>query len=380
MRNRKFSYKPMLVLLLMLLSVLGIMQVTYSYFDKMSINYSGVIQIGSWSKEPPKPEDVKEYIKDIYPEMDDYLIDLIGDVNQDGTIIIDPLYEEYSYQELKETVDLLKDFTENFLTLDQDGNPIFPTNTTVQSVDLPNINSLMPGQHQKINQVIQTANYAENNSNTPITLQITMKSPNGEDISDFALEILFDSNPFAINAPFSYNYSLRDSISWSEEVSKGGVSENNNQLVTVNNNIQFSTTGYKMINNNWQTVNYQHYYDKPSFAGNWTRLPIGPNYYLSEPQNSKDGLRQQFLKEKPKTQTGLILMGKADETISEIRIDIPFRNPRNSNSLPVIPIILILSRGNAYDQYGNLLTPATSEVIPIISMRIVEGKLNKIDG
>lgn len=377
MRNRKFNIKPMLVLLLMLLSVLGIMQVTYSYFDKMSINYSGVIQIGSWSKEPPQPEDVMEYIEDAYPEMDDYLINLIGDVDQDGTFVIDPLYEEYSYEELKETVDLLKDFTDYFLTYDENGNAVFPEKTTVQPVELTNINSLLPGQHQKINQVIQTANNANTNYYSPITFQLTMIAPDGEDISDFAVEILFDSNPFAISSPFSYNYRLIDPISWNNNRASGSVSASSNHLVNISDSIDFSSKAYHLINNNWRPITYHHNYEKPTFSGSWCRLPVGPNYYLNKPESSTDGLRQQFVNEKkPKNREGLILMGKTDGTVSEMRIDIPIRNPRNGNSLPVIPIILVLSRGIAYDQNGNILpNQATTYITPIISIKVIEGQV-----
>ena len=78
----------------------------------------------------------------------------------------------------------------------------------------------------------------------------------------------------------------------------------------------------------------------------------------------------------PSRRAGLVLIGKANGTRSELRIDIPERNPRNGDSVPLMPVAIVVSRGLELDGNGNPL-PTQSDLMiePLITMRVIEGQV-----
>ena len=87
------------------------------------------------------------------------------------------------------------------------------------------------------------------------------------------------------------------------------------------------------------------------------------------------GAQQEILlNNNPATRTGLILIGKSNGLISELRIDIPERRARTGDSIPIIPLAIVISRGLELDANGNPLPEQSSAMIPPqIKLRVIEG-------
>ncbi|MGB4015520.1 MAG: hypothetical protein WBL47_06830, partial [Bacilli bacterium] len=213
-----------------------------------------------------------------------------------------------------------------------------------------------------------------------IALQLTMEDPLGGDISDYVIEVLFDARPYDENAPFSYNYLIRDKTSWNNNRAGDEIDIDENQLVPVAYDVVFNSVVYRDKGDGFVPVNYRHMYAAPQFTGNWSRLPIGPNIYLGPPTGEYDtpiGSQQEILRfDNPRSRAGLVLIGKANGTRSELRIDIPERNPRNGDSVPLMPVAIVVSRGLELDGNGNPL-PTQSDLMiePLITMRVIEGQV-----
>ncbi|MDD4077501.1 MAG: hypothetical protein PHT03_05945, partial [Bacilli bacterium] len=83
-----------------------------------------------------------------------------------------------------------------------------------------------------------------------------------------------------------------------------------------------------------------------------------------------------LIKNNPKKRTGLILIGKANGTKVELKLDIPHRRPRTGNSVPIIPLIIVVSRGLELDLNGNPLSIQSDLMIePVITLRVIEGSI-----
>lgn len=371
----------LLSILLFVCSLTFVTQLSFSYFDNLSSHDEIDVNIGKWINLnfPVNADDIVEYCEEHHIELSDYLLNIIGTFNNENKdLLLDNIFNDYTNGNLIETVELINDFTNHFLKtnadgdpiLDKDGNPEFLPANQVEPIQLiPNMN-LMPGEHFIFNEIIQTAQYTNTTWWSTLTLEISIESEHGEDISDYAIEVLFDKQVFNENNPFAYNYRLVDKISYNDTRADGSVKENKNNLINVVDNVEFKTEVYKNINKKYISTLYSHIYNKPNFPGNWTRLPFGPNYYISEPRQSDQGLQQQFISRN--TRQGMILMGKPNGSKVDLRIHLSDRNPRYEDGMPLIPISLVLTRGLQLDNKGKPLpNQSTIEVNPIIKIKVL---------
>jgi hypothetical protein len=209
-------------------------------------------------------------------------------------------------------------------------------------------------------------------------LSITLEALNGQDISDFAIEIIFDKNPFSEIDEFSYNWLLRDETTTNEYISKDGISLGQNDMTPISGNTLFNTQVFRNVSGQFVPKMFRQNYPKPTFAGNWSRLPYGPNYYLAEPtsKGSRIGVQQMFEMLHPKLRTGVILAGKANGTKSELRLDFPIRVPYDGRSAPLIPFVIALTRGVELDSSGNPIpNQSTLCIKPFIKMKVIQGQV-----
>lgn len=391
--NKKIQ-KIFLTVFVLLFAFFFMMPSSLSIFDSRSTNLNGIVPIGTWvdPNAPVTPETLEDYLEDLdtvivtnpnqeNADTEAYLYDILFEKDENGdpdTSQINPIYEDYTLEEMIETITLIQEFASEFLVYDTEGNPTFPSSTTVTPVDIGFNQVLMPGQSTQFKQVLLTANNASTTYYSPVAINISIEAPNGEDISDFAVEILIDGRPFTLTSPFSYNYLYVDRTSWNNNRAQGGLSASQVTLNTLQAPTIFTTTAYRLIGSSWQPVNYSHNFTTPVYSGDWSRFPQGPNVYLAAPSGSTIGNQQQFTaySGQNRYRTGMILMGKANGTTSEIRLDLPIRNPRNSGSAPVIPVVVVVSRGLELDANGNsVANQRTNEIVPIVKVRMIEGQV-----
>lgn len=385
--------KIRLLILSFIMIFILFVQVSLGFFDNNSINDQLFVPIGVWTTldDPATPETVKDYLETLdtiietRPNMEsadiaDYLQEILFEENEEGEQQLDEIFADYTLGEIIETIDLIIEFTEAFLVFDKDNNPVFPNPQLVDAVNIDLGGPLNPGEYRIVNKVIQTANLSNIHWWSPIALQLTMEDPLGGDISDYVIEVLFDARPYDENAPFSYNYLIRDKTSWNNNRARDEIDIDENQLVPVAYDVVFNSVVYRDKGDGFVPVNYRHMYAAPQFTGNWSRLPIGPNIYLGPPTGEHDtpiGSQQEILRfDNPSRRAGLVLIGKANGTRSELRIDIPERNPRNGDSVPLMPVAIVVSRGLELDGNGNPL-PTQSDLMiePLITMRVIEGQV-----
>lgn len=353
MKNN-IKIKFLLIVLFFLITAVFFVQNSYSYFDLLETNDNVSINIGMWDRFD-EFNNIKEYVEVNYNEKSDVILESIGTISDDGNLILDHLYEDYSKSELEEIVDLISDFMDNFLTHDKNGEIIYPEESKVLPVELPQFNNMLPGESIQVKQVIHTANHSTDIYWSPMTLQITLESLSGQDVSDYLIEVLIDDTPFAIDNPFVYGYSLGDHMSWNTySITKTQISPR--KLTKVIDSLTTTRTVYKPNSNNeYVPAYFKHHYELITATGSWNRFPEGPNYYIGGPRNSAYGLRQQFDEVKKSPVSGVMLNGKPDGTKVELRIDFPNRYPRDASDLPVLPIMIICSRGVQVDEYDNEL-------------------------
>ena len=358
-----------------------------AYFDTLSENNNNTITIGQWDSLASNDSIIK-IINDEAGWVegneihDEYLFDLIFEdydpVNPEEATI-NPLYEDYTINEIIETVELIESFTDSFLTVDESGNPVYPHYLTVNPVELdieenlkPGKIGLVAGESMQINQVLNTADATSVSPNAwlPIMISLTIESPEGYDLSDFAIELLIDGKPFASEDPMSYRYVLYDRNS---VTAKNRAQSNTIDIKSFNNPITQSTNYLsKVLTKNgdgYYPTFYKHQLNKPNFTGSWHRI-VGPNYYIGEAESWDINHHQTYYPYKKDTENnGMILNGMPGGSIGELRIEIPRRNPQDTL---VIPMTINISRGLEVDENGNVLSvQKTDEILPTVKLKIV---------
>lgn len=382
--------KAGLLILSLVFIAIYFVQASLGFFDKPSISDRLFVPIGVWSpiEAPATPENVEDYLDTLetiietHPNLEtvditEYLEDLLFEEGEDGKLL-NEIFEDYTLGEIIETIDLIIEFAESFLVFDEDNNPVFPNPSLVSAIDIDFGGALNPGEHRIVHKVLQTANLSANQWWSPFALQLTMEAPDGADISDYVIEVLIDASPFDEDAPFSYNYLIRDKNSWNVNRAQGKVARENNALVPVAYDIIFNSVVYRNKGQGYVPVNYRHGYQPLQFSGSWSRFPVGPNIYLgamTSEYGTPIGAQQEILlNNNPATRTGLILIGKSNGLISELRIDIPERRARTGDNIPIIPLAIVISRGLELDANGNPLPEQSSAMIPPqIKLRVIEG-------
>lgn len=376
---KKLIYRPLILSFTLILTLIFVLQVSYGYFDNLQGSRSSTILIGDWLNNVPNAEDVEQYVKEIiFPEdenLADYVLETIGEY-VDGEYVVDEVFSDYSMQELVEIVDLINEFTDTFLDYN-DGDVTFP-NIKVDPIPIDLNESFNPGSVKYIKKVIQTAEYANTTDWAPITFQLVLSAPEGVDISDFSVEVIFDATPLAIVNPFAYDYILKDPYrNYYSMFGQQTVSSNVNSNLPLMGEVSYINRAYSVNQNKF--LRFKHEYFAPSQTGEWKRFPIGPNLYFNKPATGGlwAGMRQQFeLESVPNKQVGMTLSGRNDGGVVEILFNMNARRPRTEGSLPVIPVTIIISRAMEVNENGEVLsTQRTNPIIPDVKFRVVKGNV-----
>jgi len=122
-----------------------------------------------------------------------------------------------------------------------------------------------------------------------------------------------------------------------------------------------NTEFFTEVNNGNIKTTYQHQYPVPTFTGAWSRFPTGPNVYLNTPD-------QFVVVKKTTTRTGMILSGSADGSKSQINVSFKARVSHDGGSLPIIPIVIVVSRGISDNG-----TTIDLQNMPLIEMKVYNG-------
>lgn len=371
MKN-SFKNKYLLIVLFFLLTIVFFVQKSYSYFDLLETKDNVSIMIGSWGEYIKKAtaEAVGEYINDnfpanTYPKRAEYYLDIFGShINNEYQL--NPLYENYSVEEMEELIDLVHQFSETFLIFNHSGNqkyePRFLKPREMEFLTLPALGALSPGGSHFTKQVVQTV-YHPHEKWREITIQVTMEAPNGEDISDYAVELLYDSAPFSqTQSPFEIRYRFIDPFTTYDRYV-----HNHAYISSVQAKIEFDSRVFKQ---NGEEKLYKHSYPKPTQVGQWSRFTHAPNYYLAA--------NQRFLFNSS-IQEGVILKGRADGRKVEMRFSMKNGVSWDGNFLPVFPIAVVITRGVAVDASGNPLPNQSSVMVePIIKIKVSEESIEKV--
>jgi len=336
---------------------------SYGFFDNLYSQNNEYFLVGEWESVDGiiTVDKVNEMINQLYDATDpsdqliiNYLHDIIYLTDEFGSVIgIDDIFQQYKVSEMSNTLGLIDRSINSFIVFDQLGDPVFPDNSTVLPFDIGLSSPLSPGESIHINQVILTTEVADIDPNS-LALSISMSGVN--DISDYSIEILLDKAPFPNSKPFEYSYSYKANPSLSV-ISSGTVASNKNNLSSNMANTEFFTE----VNNGNIKTTYQHQYPVPTFTGAWSRFPTGPNVYLNTPD-------QFVVVKKTTTRTGMILSGSADGSKSQINVSFKARVSHDGGSLPIIPIVIVVSRGISDNG-----TTIDLQNMPLIEMKVYNG-------
>lgn len=351
---KKIIYRPMILSLVMILSLIVVLNVSYGYFDALSATKTSTINIGDWLNNVPTNDNIRDYVEGEYPTGSDAenILNTLGTYNSStSSFTADPTFQNYTMGELIETVGLINEFNNTYLNQTLS----FPTNAAdkppLQVIN--NINSFNPGDVQFIRKTFMLANYESeiNKGGTPVTFQVAIELP-GTDLSDFFVEVLLDNTPLSVTTPFAYESSVVDG-----STTYAGIKRNKTtNLVNITNPVTYNTL------NQYLNVNFAHSYTVPTtITGNWTRFVDGATLSIAANNNYSTTYAAPT--------TGMKFIGKPNGSRVIMEFAITQRNPANASSLPIIPVLLVISRGkiNASD--------ARAAISPTVSMRVVDGDL-----
>jgi hypothetical protein len=352
---------------------------TYGYFDVLSDTEDIGVQTGFWTAVNSAIRHINISDTEITTadgstvSVLEYIAESIWsnvEYDENGNIVsgdINPLYADYTNEELIELIDVLVNYVSNYLTANESGEVIFPDRASVSSAEIGFDSLLAPGESVQLQSIFLAANLSSEIYWGPIMFSISIESPNGEDISDFAVELLYSAN---FSKSFAYEYLVYDSTSYNNYRANGSVNKNANKISLVSANTYTNLTVYKLTSGSYVKTSYRHTLNLPSF-GSWSRFVKGPVMELRAPSDSNIGLQQELFST-TKTMNGLILMGKANGTKTEMRVQLTERGTA-ANNIDSIPFLLNVSRGIALDSKGNPLSYTASDVVPIIKVRLVSG-------
>lgn len=300
-----------LVLGINLLTILSIINPSFAYFDEMKLLNDKDISLGNWNilKQEVTSNELTSFIQ-----------------NQDNTIIIDnKVYDmthyysnelffykneiqcpflNYSIDEIKKThlqvVNNIKTFAnatnEKKLRLNENTDSYLEVKT-----------DKLPNKQESCNYYGYMLTYdLKNKSNKPITLNVRLYSPSKQDLSNYALELLFDTSVFALNNPLSYLYKIKRDTQVIDFISEPRLNDvfsllNSDEVYYLNNTL--------------------HKTNKPLLSGNFARLKDG-NYLNNE---------------------RMVIEGSKNGEITELSITILNNNPKTKNGISAIPFALSLS-------------------------------------
>ena len=324
--------KKPFILIMFLFITLFIMQTSYALFDD-TISYNPIfIQVGQWTI-PATVSNVTNAINDAYsdnPNLQNYLNDLFF-VDNGGVTELDPVFSNYTLEEINETMENVELFSSNFLTF-TNGSPSFKTSGITPITYSPA--ALNPGEHLFIHQLLLTPTVGLNQS-LFLSVKIFSDKNNGianeNNISDYSVEILVDKNALAPSSPYEYSYYYYREGS-TKELATSKIQAQKN-ILAPHTLIQYNTT----VINSGVTTLYAQSYGNPAFTGVWCRHPIGPRISLATPAT--------WTVNKTFEDPGLYAPGSGDGSFLQMVTQFTtMRNPYMT--VPkVIPLTLVLSRG-----------------------------------
>lgn len=268
-------------------------------------------------------EGVNDYIDLIYPE-DDPLNDFIKDsiFDEDGELL--PIFDDYTMGDILDLIDIIDDFQDQFMSVDPDGNGTLNPAHNPYVFPAEVVGTFVPGESRIIPFVIHTGDLGDAST---FEILLTIKRPGSTSIQDFAAEILFDQNVFEATNSFTYTTQVAN-LSGTQSYTH----------LAYRPHTTF-TTKYKPTLFGSETT-YTHSLATPDTPGNWSRFYLGPNYYTQ----SLLGLFGSVTRDTPADREGAILVGRS-ETNASITIRISNRNYSGTDTHPIIPIFIHLSRG-----------------------------------
>lgn len=378
--------KVLLLTLVVLMGFAVTVYGAYGYFDA-SKNTSYVrINIGEWQAIVNETMDYLNKSDTYSPNGNNVrflkeIADLIWSDTQydnNGNIISGSLnerFQKYSTKQLKDVIDSAVKYVKDYLQVDANGEIFYPADASgVGAKVLPYNTPLVAGQSIQIHSTILTADLetSSNNSWEPMTYYISMESPSGADIADYALEVLY-APPFSTPDAFNYTVRFSDPNSYNTYGSTRTVSRENIVFHPVTEQTYTTEVYRKNTNNkNYSSKLYRHTLIAPE-GSMWSRFE-GLNMFVGEPKGSPLGNQQLFEQANNKpNREGMILIGKPNGTPTELRLSIFSRNV-NYGPIGIIPLQINVSRGVELANNGNPLNEGqTTNVFPTIKVRAVKG-------
>lgn len=390
--------KSVIILIAIVLTAVTLsVEVTYGYWDTISGRGGVNLNTGEWGN------------KEIDKSFEDFINDnLYNDWTKDenGNLIIkerNPVYENYTEEELKEAVDILEEFYENFLeTATENGKTItkFPDRATVSYVDIDMPDYIAPGEKVQIAKIIDFSNFSQDIYWAPVLISMAIEQTEGLDISDYMIEILPDYNAMQ---SFKYSYLYVDREMGFYNNYEGNFAQGDAQ-VTVSESLYLKPGAYTDITVNklngkfdnsdiyrgpvplTDSVTYRHRISVTGKTGNYGRLPSGLKPTINTPimlwDNSGKSFYTQYMGTVGESE-GLFTIGKQNGKRSELRMSFDSRVPivigHDTNGNPVyqssIPVIINISRGVQVDGNGvELAQQNASTAVPTIKFKIVQGQ------
>lgn len=389
------------ILLLTLVIIIGFAVTvygTYGYFDATKKTNYVNINIGEWKA---VVGNVMDYLNNSDTNVNNggeevsflkEIAELIWTGNQydeNGKIqsgTLNERFQGYTNEQLKSVIDSALGYVKNYLQVDANGDISYPNDTSgVQTQVLPYNTPLAAGQSIQIPSAILTADLETSTYNSwePMTYYISMESSIGADISDYALEVLY-APPFSMPDAFNYAFRFSDTSSYNQYGTSLTVSRDNIVFYPVVGQNYTTEVMRNNGNNTYVSTLYQHTLIAPPSQeyidanGNpatrmWSRF-TGLNMIMSAPKGSPSG-NQQIFEPAPgnTTREGLILMGKPNGGVTELRISIFSRNI-NYAAIGIIPLLFNVSRGVALDSNNNPINAGDpTDVFPTIKVRAIKG-------
>lgn len=357
----------------------------YGFFDVNNTQGGLGFHLGNWLSATSDPV---EHLNNIFTDVEnqevpereglEYIADLIWEnieYDDDGKLIdgdVASQFNDYSDDDLVELIDNIVDYVDNFLEIDENGAAVFPPASQVPEMDTAFNTVLEPGQSTQFKGVLLLANLAPEVYWAPVTYTVTLEAPNGEDISDFAVELLYSSIDGNANN-FGYQYRIFDADSWNVNRANASVDRSKNALIPLKANKYYNTQVYRSSNGTYIPADFRHLLKTP-LSGAWSRFVTGPSLYLGAPSGSSAGQVQQLHLDTPAQREGAILMGKANGTRTTMKICFVDRQPVEG-LLTTIPLLVNVSRGIRLDANGEPMEYSAASVIPTITVRATAGDL-----
>ncbi len=361
--------------------------VTYGFWDTLSGAGNVNLNTGEWHKNKSTSDFVNDTLFNDWTR------------NEDGeTVVIEknPVYENYTREELEEAADILEEFYENFLGKAVENGvekTYYPDRASVRYVDIKLPDSIDAGESVQISKIIEFSNFSQEVYWSPILISIALEHSGGADISDYMVEILPD---YAAMQSFQYTYLYIDRERAYYDGGEGSFAQGSAN-VSVQSGLYLTSDAYTDITVNRlngefsgdvplsSAVTYRHTLKLPTKTGSYGRLPAAKVLSVNKPEikwkDNKSHYAQMLAANGDGA--GAYIIGKANGMRSELRLSFDSRVPivigSTQGGTPVyqssVPVIINISRALRVDSQGRALAEQnTSAAVPNIKFKIVQGQ------